>query len=131
MFAKSSAFKNLFLTDIALVGLTAVGCLAHYFLWDTPRSILLTVFLIYCASKVIGYLIQDYDGFDAFIAVLKNESKIGLPLSGFEIFKSTLVFVLYLGFLFIDPFVWIIESILVIVMRIWVRMYHAKRKNGL
>jgi len=109
---------KLFKTDLGLILLTIIGLFYLY----TNHSISLTysilILAIYIASKIIGYLLLSYTLFDEFITHLVNSSKLSF-LSGFEIFKISLVALLFLGFIFIDPNIWIIESILVIMMRIW------------
>lgn len=86
------------------------------------------IFAIYISSKIIGYIILPYSKFKVFIQALIDNSKVGL-ISGFEIFKTTLVILLFLGFIFIDPSIWIIESILVIVMRIWGYLFFKSLKK--
>lgn len=109
---------KLFLTDISLTFLTILG--SSYLYLNDKISILfaLTITLIYIISKVISYFILPYNSFDKFINHLSSNSKLSI-LSGFEIFKTTLVSLLFLGFVFIDPIIWVIESILVVSMRIW------------
>jgi hypothetical protein len=78
---------------------------------------MLIVFL-YILAKLVGYVLLPYELFDTFINHLTKTSQLSF-LSGFEIFKTTLVALLFLGFIFIDPSLWIIESILIVSMRIW------------
>lgn len=109
---------KLFWTDLALTLLTISGS-TYLFLNGAitlPFAILITT--IYITSKLIGYFILPYKDFDKFINHLTKHSKLS-TLSGFEIFKTTLVAILFIGFLFINPLIWILESILVIAMRIW------------
>lgn len=104
--------------DLALITLTILGL---FYLYSTQQiSFLYTVLilLIYIISKIIGYIILPYKDFDTFLNHLSSNSKLSF-LSGFEIFKTALVALLFIGFIFIDPSVWIIESILVVIMRIW------------
>jgi len=109
---------KLFKADIFLVFLTLIGLTYLFYSNLITSSCLLVVFLVYLSSKIIGYIILPYDKFNLFIDHLSTESHY-YRFSGFEIFKGILVLLLYLGFVFIDPRIWIIESILVIFMRIW------------
>lgn len=109
---------KLFWTDLALTLLTISG--SSYLFLSNKISFELALFItgIYIASKVIGYFILPYEPFNKFINHVSEHSKLS-TLSGFEIFKTTLVAILFIGFLFIDPLIWILESILVVAMRIW------------
>jgi len=109
---------KLFLTDLALTLLTILGS-SYLFLNDKISfELALLITGIYIISKIIGYFILPYEPFNKFITHLSNNSKLSI-LSGFEIFKTTLVALLFIGFVFIDPLIWILESILVVAMRIW------------
>lgn len=118
---------KIFYIDLGLVVLTFTGTTYLFFYSSFSALFLMSVFLIYIVSKIVGYLILPYNKFDIFISSLTDESKVGL-LSGFELFKTTLVFLLFMGFLFIHPIFWIFESILVVMMRIWGLMF-IKNKN--
>ena len=110
--------KKYFLIDFFLILLTTIGL---YYLFTTKTigiNLAILILVIYVLSKVVGYLILPYEKFDIFINHLSKESKLSF-LSGFEIFKTILVILLYLGFVFLNPTIWIIESILVVTMRIW------------
>ena len=109
---------KLFWADISLIFLTIIGCAYLYINNYLSLPYAMAITSIYVFSKIIGYIILPYDKFETFINFLTDSSKIG-KLSGFEIFKTTLVGLLFIGFVFINPAVWIIESILVIMMRIW------------
>jgi len=112
-------FKHkLFKADLALVLLTIVGLLYLYSSNIISVQYALLILGIYIASKIIGYTLLPYELFDKFITYLSESSKLSF-LSGFEIFKTSLVALLFLGFIFIDPAIWIIESILVVIMRVW------------
>jgi hypothetical protein len=99
---------------LTLVGITYLYFFAHNI------SLTYAVFLIgiYLFAKIIGYILLPYSKFKIFLAHLIHHSKLPV-LSGFEIFKTTLVALLFFGFVFIDPAIWIIESVLVVAMRIW------------
>ena len=105
-------------TDMALIIFTLVGIIYLYFKNNISLKYAIILLLIYILAKIIGYIILQYKNFDIFLTHLIDESKLPI-LSGFEIFKTLLVILLFLGFIFIDPKIWIIESILVIAMRIW------------
>lgn len=109
---------KLFLTDIALTLLTILGSSYLYLNDKVSMLFALIITLIYLSSKIIGYFILPYSSFNTFINHLSNNSKLSM-LSGFEIFKTTLVALLFLGFIFIDPLIWVIESVLVVTMRVW------------
>ena len=112
-------FKHkLFKADLALVLLTIAGLLYLYSSNTISVQYALLILGIYIASKIIGYTLLPYELFDKFITYLSESSKLSF-LSGFEIFKTSLVALLFLGFIFIDPAIWIIESILVVMMRVW------------
>jgi len=109
---------KLFWTDIILILLTILGA---YYLYNSEQITLTYALIlsgIYITSKLIGYFIQPYSEFETFIEHLSTHSKLRI-LSGFEIFKTMLVILLFIGFIFLDPAIWIIESILVITMRFW------------
>jgi len=109
---------KLFWMDIALTLLTILGS-TYLFLNDKINmNFTILIIGIYLISKIIGYFILPYENFDKFINHLSDNSKLPF-LSGFEIFKTTLVTLLFIGFIFIDPSFWILESILVVVMRVW------------
>ncbi len=115
---------KLFKTDLALIVLTLIGLM--YLLIDhrISSTYALAIFLIYLSAKIIGYMILPYTDFDTFITHLSESSrKPNFPLSGFELFKVTLVTLLFFGFLLIDPSFWIIESVLVVMMRVWGLFY--------
>ena len=121
-------FHKLFWVDIFLVILTGLG-LTYLYLTNQISSIYsLIILFIYITSKAIGYAILPYNKFEQFINFLNKTSKIS-NISGFEIFKTTLVALLYLGFIFINPSIWIIESIVVVMMRIWGVFYIKKNQN--
>lgn len=109
---------KLFKADLGLVLLTIIGLLYLYYSNNISIGYSLIILSIYILAKIIGYFILPYDLFNKFITHLSENSKNSF-LSGFEIFKTTLVVLLYLGFIFIDPSIWIIESILVVMMRVW------------
>ena len=112
-------FKHkLFKADLSLVLLTIVGLLYLYNSDTISLQYSLLIFSIYITSKIVGYILLPYNLFDEFITHLSKTSKLYF-LSGFEIFKTSLVALLFLGFIFIDPAIWIIESILVVMMRVW------------
>jgi len=112
-------FKHkLFKVDLALILLTFLGLLYLYSNQKVSLIYALTILIIYISSKIIGYILLPYNLFDIFINNLTKSSKVSI-LSGFEVFKTSLVILLFLGFIFIDPAIWIIESILVVMMRIW------------
>ena len=120
---------KLFKADLALITLTLVGLSYLTFQDRISFGYALTLLLIYLSAKVIGYLILPYTDFDTFITYLSDSSLLpGFPLSGFELFKTTLVALLFLGFVLIDPSFWIIESILVVMMRIW-GVFYLKASN--
>ena len=104
--------------DILLVFLTFIGLCYLYYNNKITLVYAFFILLFYIISKVIGYLILPYYNFSIFLNFLTQSSKIGM-FSGFEIFKFILVLLLYIGFIFINPFFWIVESMLVISMRIW------------
>ena len=115
---------KLFITDILLILASVAG--SFYLLLNSSHSSLFLFLILglYILAKFIGFLILKYDDFDLFINHLIDTSKIdNFKLSGFEIFKTMLVVLLFLGFIFIDPFFWIVEAILVIMMRVWGRFY--------
>ncbi|HIP13801.1 MAG TPA: hypothetical protein EYG73_13920 [Arcobacter sp.] len=114
--------------DIALVILTLIGVTYLYLSNDISLTFAVILLSIYILAKIIGYKILKYNNFDIFITHLTNESKLSV-ISGFEIFKTLLVALLFLGFIFIDPKIWIIESILVIGMRIWGYSYILSLKD--
>jgi len=119
---------TLFWTDLMLTLLTFTG---SYYLYSSGKITIayaLIISAIYISSKIIGYIILPYSKFEIFIGHLSSHSKLSF-LSGFEIFKTTLVAILYLGFIFIDPFIWILESVLVVVMRIWGLSFTKVQKN--
>ena len=118
---------KLFKADLVLIILTILGALFLYFTEKITLNFAIVIFGIYVLAKIIGYIILPYDDFDKFINHLTVNSKLPF-LSGFEIFKITLVGLLFIGFIFIDPSIWIIESILVVVMRGWGASF---RKIGL
>lgn len=114
----TNAIRKLFWTDVALVLLTLVGC-AYLYISGTiglPYASFIAGF--YILGKITGYFVLPYEKFDRFLTHLISTSAAS-PLSGFEIFKTTLVALLYLGFLFINPAFWVLESILVVIMRVW------------
>ena len=113
-----NATRKLFLTDIALTLLTLLGNI--YLYTSDTISLPYAAFIagLYILAKITGYIILPYEKFDIFLTHLITTSS-ATPLSGFEIFKTTLVALLYLGFLFIDPAFWVLESILVVMMRVW------------
>jgi len=111
---------KLFKADLALISLTLVGLSYLTFQDRISLGYALTLLLIYLSAKIIGYFILPYTDFDTFITYLTESSRLsGFPLSGFELFKTTLVALLFIGFVLIDPAFWIIESALVVMMRIW------------
>lgn len=109
---------KLFWTDFFLILLTLTGLLYLYTTNQITFYYALIIFLIYTTSKIIGFFLLPYSKFEEFIKHLSKNSKLSY-LSGFEIFKTILVGLLFIGFIFIDPSVWIIESILVVAMRVW------------
>ena len=109
---------KLFWTDCVLVFLTLCGVSYLYSAESISFIYASTILGTYLLAKILGYLILPYAKFEIFIQHLINTSKLK-NLSGFEIFKTSLVTLLFLGFIFINPAIWIIESILVVVMRIW------------
>lgn len=119
---------KLFYIDLLLVMLTILGVAFLYEGNTYPLNLLIMTFASYVFSKIFGYFLLPYRQFEEFINDLTNHSKV-YNISGYEIFKSTLVVLLYLGFLFLHPAVWIIESILVIVMRLWGKMYLIKKNS--
>ena len=111
---------KLFKADLALITLTLTGLSYLMFQDRISLSYALTLLLIYLSAKVIGYIILPYTNFNTFITHLSESSRLsGFPLSGFELFKTTLVALLFVGFVLIDPSFWIIESVLVVMMRVW------------
>jgi hypothetical protein len=104
--------------DLLLFVLTILGLLYLYYTQKISLSYSLVILSIYLLAKIIGYRILPYQNFEKFLNHLSNNSKLPF-LSGFEIFKTTLVALLFFGFIFMDPAIWIIESILVVMMRIW------------
>ena len=115
--------------DIALITLTLIGVTYLYLNNAISFDLAIIILLFYILSKIIGYKILPYNDFNTFITNLTIESKLSF-LSGFEIFKTLLVTLLFLGFIFIDPKIWIIESILVIAMRIWGYSYILSLKSN-
>ena len=107
-----------FKIDFFLILLTMIGLYYLFTIKTIEINFAVLIFVIYVLSKVVGYLILPYEKFDIFINHLSKESKLSF-LSGFKIFKTILVILLYLGFIFLNPTIWIIESILVVAMRIW------------
>ena len=114
--------------DIVLVTLTTLGLVYLYSKNDITLGYALIVLCVYILSKILGYTILPYDKFDIFLQFLTNSSKVGL-FSGFEIFKTTLVILLYLGFLFVSPIFWIVESVLVVIMRVWGSFFMTSKSN--
>jgi len=104
--------------DLVLITLTILGLIYLYSKNSISYKYAFFILSIYIFAKVAGYIILPYNKFEEFIKFLTETSKIS-NTSGFEIFKITLVILLYLGFVFLDPAIWIIESILVVMMRIW------------
>jgi len=119
---------TLFWTDLMLTLLTFTGSCYLYSSGKITISYALIISVIYISSKIIGYIILPYSKFEIFIEHLSSHSKLSF-LSGFEIFKTTLVAILYFGFIFIDPFIWILESVLVVAMRIWGLSFTKAQKN--
>ncbi len=111
---------RLLATDLGLLAATAAVCALRAWSASDPPSTLILVFLVYLGAKVIGYAIADYSTFARFIQDQVRRSRRG-AISGFALFKATLVFLLLAGFLFVHPTFWLVESVLVVVMRIWVR----------
>jgi len=109
---------KLLLTDILLVILTIIGTSYLWLNSTTPKTLLLVILISYIISKIVGYWILPYDKFELFINNLKINSKLK-KFSGFELFKTSLVILLFIGFIFFNPIFWFFESILVIMMRIW------------
>lgn len=109
---------KLFKVDIGLVLLTFFGVLYLYINNNISLIFGIIILLLYITAKIIGYFILEYEDFNTFIVHLTKESRFSF-ISGFEIFKTLLVVLLFLGFIFIDPKIWIIESILVVAMRVW------------
>ena len=109
---------KLFKADIFLILLTIGGIAYLYTNHRISLSYSLIVLTIYLFSKMFGYIILPYQKFEIFLSHLTQTSKLPI-LSGFEIFKTALVLLLYIGFIFIHPSFWIVESILVVLMRIW------------
>jgi len=117
--------------DIFLIVLTILGILYLYMNAKISIEYAIFILFIYLFSKIIAYLILPYSKFEIFLNYLTETSKLPF-LSGFEIFKIVLVVLLFLGFIFINPLIWVIESILVITMRIWGLAYianHSKIKK--
>ena len=109
--------------DISLVGLT-IGGLFYLYTYGKISLLYAVIILgIYMFSKILGYYILPYEKFETFIQHLIQTSKFKYT-SGFEIFKTILVVLLFIGFIFINPAIWIIESILVVVMRVWGKLYN-------
>jgi len=113
---------RLFWTDLVLTLVTILGSSYLYLNHKISLEFAIVIVLIYITSKIIGYFILPYNSFEKFIDFLTQSSKLNY-LSGFEIFKTTLVVLLFIGFIFIDPLIWILESILVVTMRIWGKAY--------
>ena len=120
---------KLFKADIFLVFITIAGLFYLYYSNKISVYYAIAIFAIYLLSKIIGYLILPYNKFEIFLNFLIDTSKVG-KFSGFEIFKTTLVVLLYFGFLFLNPTIWIIESTLVIMMRVW-GVYFIKRNSNI
>ena len=118
--------NKLFIIDVVLILLTLFGGLYINTLEQYSSVFLVMVFLIYILSKIIGYFILPYEDFQKFINQLTEFSKVG-KISGFEIFKGALVLLLYIGFLTLHPGIWIIESVLVVLMRVWGKMSKMKQ----
>jgi len=110
--------NKLFFADLLLILLTFLGTSYLWFNTDTEKSLLGFILLFYIFSKIIGYWILPYAKFEVFINKLSSESKF-YKLSGFEIFKTCLVTLLFIGFIFFHPIFWFFESILIIMMRVW------------
>jgi hypothetical protein len=110
--------NKLFLTDVLLVLITILGSLYLYLIDKISITYAIFIIIFYLLSKIIGYIILPYKNFEQFLNFLIDNSKYKY-LSGFEIFKSSLILLLFIGFIFFDPSYWIIESILVVLMRIW------------
>jgi len=104
--------------DIGLVLLTIIGSAYLYYNNQINFYYAMLIVFLYILAKLVGYVLLPYELFDTFINHLTKTSQLSF-LSGFEIFKTTLVALLFLGFIFIDPSLWIIESILIVSMRIW------------
>jgi len=119
---------KLFLTDLALTLLTISGSSYLYFNDKISLAWALLITGIYILSKILGYFILPYEPFDKFINHLSDNSELSI-LSGFEIFKTTLVAILFIGFVFIDPLIWILESILVVMMRVWGLAFTKNHEN--
>ena len=113
---------KLFITDIILVFITFLGGVYLYNTTAYTVNYLNFILVLYVFAKTMGYVILPYPLFQKFIDKLTENSKAGY-LSGYEIFKGSLVFLLYVGALFLHPGVWVIESILVVIMRVWGKMY--------
>lgn len=118
---------KLFWADFILSLMTILG--ATYLYLDNKITLVFAIVVvsIYIFSKIIAYLLLSYEKFDKFISFLIINSKLPF-LSGFEIFKTLLVLLLFIGFIFISPYFWILESILVILMRIWGKTYFLSLK---
>jgi hypothetical protein len=109
---------KLLLTDILLVLLTILGSTYLYINQTVSLTYAIGLVMIYILAKFIGYMLLPYNQFEIFINHLADESKLNF-LSGFEIFKTTLVTLLFIGFIFLNPAIWILESILIVMMRVW------------
>ena len=113
---------KLFIADTLLLALTFIGGLYLQSLAIYSNEFLIFIFGLYLLSKIVGYFILPYADFQIFVDELTNSSKIG-KFSGYEIFKSSLVALLFICALLLHPGIWIAESILVVLMRVWGRAY--------
>jgi len=112
-------FKNkLFKADLILILATVFALIYLYSNHKISFYNATFILLFYICSKIIAYMILPYAKFEIFLNHLVNTSKLSY-FSGFEIFKGILIALLYFGFIAIEPSFWIIESILVVSMRIW------------
>jgi hypothetical protein len=109
---------KLFKVDITLITATLLGMLYLYYTQQVSIMLGITIVLIYIMAKIVGYMILPYPQFETFLNALSEKSTLTY-LSGYEIFKTSLVVLLFIGYIFIDPTIWILESILVVMMRVW------------
>lgn len=115
----------LFIADIVLIVLTIVGAWVAYYYFSANPRLLIATCALYVSSKIIGFIVCPYVKFAKFIEVLTLSSQ-SASLSGFSLFKSLLIGMLFLGYVFISPVFWIVESVLVVAMRVWARQFTGK-----
>lgn len=116
--------SKLFKADIALI--IAFLALTVWAVHLKPHSTLYywLAYSTYVGSKLVAISFCPYIKFEGFINQLDEKSKnTGILLSGFSIFKTLLVIMIAIGYVFISFFFLIGEAVLVIAMRYWAKVY--------